>query len=238
MKIVQICAFALLLASIAFAEEGSQDKSHYFGGRFAIGLGYVWDNELVKGTFGSAKDGVSKKRLGGGPGFNIELGASYWFRLNHIVGFVGEAEFRWGYITLDGDAYSLPPEDEYDDEVNFALNEYGFAFPVLARVFPTPNFYLEAGSQFNLNVSGSIEGKEVDKTFDFDAEGLGWALVLGFGCPTLSNGNRLIFGVRFVMDMTRIEKEGIVEIQKGAAYREASPMKLWSLQFSATAYFL
>ena len=238
MRRVLICIFALLLAVMAFAEEGSQDKSHYFGGRFAFGFGYVWDNEPVKGTFGSAKDGVSKNSLGGGPGFNLGLGASYWFHLNCIIGFVGEAEFRWGYITLDGDAYSLPPEDEYDDEVNFTLDEYGFVFPILVRFFPTPKFYLEAGPQFNLNLGGSISDENADESSDFDVEGLGWALVLGFGCPTLSNGNGLTFGVRFVMDMTRIEKDGIVEMTKGAAYREASPMKLWSLQFSATVYFL
>ena len=238
MKAVRICIFALLFATIAFAEGAAQDKSHYFGGRFAFGFGYVWDNEPVKGTFGSAKDGVSKNSLGGGPGFNLELGASYWFRLNPIVGFVGEAEFRWGYITLDGDAYSLPPEDEYGDEVNFTLGVMGFSFPVLVRFFPSQKFYLEAGPQFNLNLDGSIESENADESSDFDVEGFGWALVLGFGCPTLSDGDRLTFGVRFVMDMTRIEKDGIVEMTKGAAYREASPMKLWSLQFSATAYFL
>jgi hypothetical protein len=44
--------------------------------------------------------------------------------------------------------------------------------------------------------------------------------------------------MRFVFDMTRIEKEGIVEMTKVAAYREASPMKLWSLQIGCTGYFL
>lgn len=238
MKVVRIFIFALLLASLAFAEEGAQDKHHYLGGRLAVGLDYVWDNAPVKGTFGSAKDGVEKISLAGGPGFNFELGASYWFRLNNFVGFVGEAEFRWGYIALDGDAYSLPPEDPYDDEANFNLDVYGFAFPVFVRFFPSPKFYLEAGPQFNLNLGGAIVGVNVEESFDFDAEGFGWALVLGFGCPTLSNGNGLVFGARFVMDMTRVEKDGIVEMTKGAAYREASPMKLWSLQFSATAYFL
>ncbi len=39
------------------------------------------------------------------------------------------------------------------------------------------------------------------------------------------------------MDMTRIEKEGIVEIRKGAAYREASPMKFWNFQCNLAFYF-
>ena len=111
-------------------------------------------------------------------------------------------------------------------------------FPVLVRVFPSPKFYLEAGPQFNLNMGGSIESVEGDESFDFDAERQGWALVLGLGCPLVTNESGLIFGARFVMDMTRFEKEGFVEITRGAAYRESSPMKFWSLQFSATAYFL
>ena len=238
MKRIQICLFALLLASIAFAEEKSPVKAHYLGGRFAFGFGYVWDNEPVKGTFGSSKDGVSKISLGGGPGLDIELGASYWFRLNHFLGFVGEAEFRWGYITLEGDAYSLPPEDSYEDELKFGLFAYSFVFPVLVRVLPSSNYYLEAGPQFNLNVGGSIEGVDADESFDFDAERFGWALVLGVGCPLITDKGGLALGVRLAVDMTRIEREGIVEMTKGVAYREASPMKLWSLQFYATAYFL
>lgn len=238
MKTLRICIFALLLASIAFAEEGSQDKSHFFGGHFSFGLGYVWDNALVKGTFGSSKDGVKKASLAGGPGLNLDVGASYWYRLNSNVGFVGEVEFWRGYITIDGDPYGLPPEDPYGDAEFFVLNVDRFAFPVMVRYFTSSRNYLEAGPQFNLNVNGSIDGKQTDKSFDFDAERFGWALVLGYGCTSISNGNGLIFGVRLVMDMSRLEKEGIVEIQKGAAYRESSPMKLLSLQFNATIYFL
>ena len=83
MRRVLICIFALLLVAMAFAEEGSQDKFHYFGGRFAFGFDYVWDNEPVRGTFGSAKDGVEERALGDSPGTGIYLGASYMYRLNH-----------------------------------------------------------------------------------------------------------------------------------------------------------
>ena len=238
MKMVRICLFALLLVSFAFAEEGSQDKSHFFGGHLLWGFDYVWDNAPVKGTFGSSKDGVKKASLGDGPGMTFEFGASYWYRLNRIVGFVGEADFRFGYIALDGGAYSLPPEDPYGNKVNFNLNVSSFVFPVLVRFFPSPKHFLEVGPQINLNVGGTIDGVEVIESYDFDAELFGWSLVLGYGCPLISNQGGFTVGVRLVMDMTRIEKEGIVEMTKGAAYREASPMKLWSLQFSISAYFL
>ena len=75
MRRVLICIFALLLVAMAFAEEGSQDKSHYFGGRFAFGFDYVWDNAPVRGTFGSAKDGVGEAALGNSAGLGIEIGA-------------------------------------------------------------------------------------------------------------------------------------------------------------------
>lgn len=237
MKAVRICIFALLFASIAFAEGAAQDKSHYFGGRFAFGFDYVWDNAPVRGTFGSAKDGVGEAALGNSAGLGIEIGASYMYRLNGFVGFVGEAEFSMAWFRLDEDVYSIPPEDPYGDQTNFGLYVYRFAFPVLVRVVPISKFYLEAGAQFNLNVDGDIASIEDDDddSFGFDVEQFGWSLVFGGG---FNIGWDYFLGMRFVMDMTRIEKEGIVEMTKGAAYREASPMKLWSLQFSFTGYFL
>ena len=237
MKAVRICIFALLFASIAFAEGAAQDKSHYFGGRFAFGFDYVWDNAPVRGTFGSAKDGVGEAALGNFGGMEIAIGASYMYRLNGFVGFVGEAEFSMAWFRLDEDVYSIPPEDPYGDQMNFGLYVYRFAFPVLVRVVPISKFYLEAGAQFNLNVDGDIASIEDDgdESFDFDVEPFGWSLVVRGG---FNIGWDCFLGMRFVMDMTRIEKEGIVEMTKGAAYREASPMKLWSLQFSFTGYFL
>ncbi|MBQ9225343.1 MAG: outer membrane beta-barrel protein [Fibrobacter sp.] len=237
MKAVRICIFALLFASIAFAEGAAQDKSHYFGGRFAFGFDYVWDNAPVRGTFGSAKDGVGEAALGNFAGLGIEIGASYMYRLNGFVGFVGEAEFSMAWFRLDEDVYGIPPEDPYGDQMNFGLYVYRFAFPVLVRVVPISKFYLEAGAQFNLNVDGDIASIEddVDESFGFDVEPLGWSLAFGGG---FNIGWDCFLGMRFVMDMTRIEKDGIVEMTKGAAYREASPMKLWSLQFSFTGYFL
>lgn len=237
MKAVRICIFALLFASIAFAEGAAQDKSHYFGGRFAFGFDYVWDNAPVRGTFGSAKDGVGEAALGNFAGLGIEIGASYMYRLNGFVGFVGEAEFSMAWFRLDEDVYSIPPEEPYGNQTNFGLYVYRFAFPVLVRVVPISKFYLEAGAQFNLNVDGDIASIEDDgdESFGFDVEPLGWSLVFGGG---FNIGWDYFLGLRFVMDMTRIEKEGIVEMTKGAAYREASPMKLWSLQFSFTGYFL
>ena len=237
MKPVRFFLFALLFASIAFAEQGSNDKSHYFGGRFAIGMDYVWNNAPVKGSFGSAKDGVEKLALGSSPGSGIGISASYMYRLNSIVGFVGEAEFRVAWFRLDSDVYGLPPKDPSGDQTNFDLYIYSFAFPVLVRVVPTSKYYLEAGAQFNLNIDGDITpaSEDCDDSYDFEAERFSWSLVLGMG---LNLDWYVFLGVRLVMDMTRIEKEGIVEMTRGAAYRESSPMKLWSLQFSVTGYFL
>lgn len=236
MKAVRICIFALLLASAAFAE-GSLEKTHYLGGHISLLAGAVWDDVPVKGVFGSSRDGVEKSSLGGGLGFGVELGASYWYRLNSFVGFVGEASYRYNLMTLEQDVYSLPPEDPYGDQMNFGLYVYRFAFPVLVRVVPISKFYLEAGAQFNLNVDGDIASIEDDgdESFGFDVEPLGWSLVVGGG---FNIGWDYFLGMRFVMDMTRIEREGIVEITKGAAYREASPMKFWNLRFDFTAYFL
>ena len=237
MKTVRIYLFALMLASVAFAQEGSHEKSHYFGGRFAWGIGYVWNNEPVKGSFGSAKDGISESPLGNSAGMEVNFGVSYMYRLNGFVGFVGEAEFRMSELRLEEDVYSLPPKEAYGDETNFILTVYGVSFPVMVRVMPLSGYYLEAGAQFNLNIDGDITPTSVDydDSYDFDEESIGWSLVVGGG---FSLGWHFFIGTRLVMDMTRIEKDGIVEMTKGAAYREASPMKLWNLQFSFAGYFL
>lgn len=237
MKTVQICLFTLLLAVFAFAEEGSQDKSHYFGGRIAFGFGYAWDNEPVKGTFGSAKEGIGESPLGNFAAMAVNFGASYMYRLNSVVGFVGEAEFRMSQLLLDGDVYYLPPKDPYGNQTNFFLTVYGFYFPVLVRFVPVSKYYLEAGAQFNLNVDGDITptSEDTDDSYDFDMVPFGWSFVLGGG---FNVGWHFFLGTRLVMDMTRIEKDGIVTMTKGAAYREASPMKLWNLQLSFTGYFL
>lgn len=237
MKFFRFCLFALLIASAAFAE-GSLEKTHYLGGHISLLAGAVWDDVPVKGVFGSSRDGVEKSSLGGGLGFGVELGASYWYRLNSFVGFVGEASYRYNLMTLEQDVYSLPPEDSDGDKTLYDLNVYSFVFPVVVRVLPSPSFYLEAGAQFNLILDGVIEDKAGENSFDFDAEQLGWALVLGTGIPVKTDQDKLTVGVRLVFDMTRIEREGIVEITKGAAYREASPMKFWNLRFDFTAYFL
>ena len=65
------------------------------------------------------------------------------------------------------------------------------------------------------------------------------ALVFGAGAFSSNPSKNLLWsaGVRLVVDMTRIEKEGIVEIKKGATYREASPLKLWNFQFNLAFYF-
>ena len=92
-------------------------------------------------------------------------------------------------------------------------------------------------AHFNLSAYDMQEWFD-ENEIDFDADDFGWALILGLGCPMVTSEGGLTLGVRFAIDMTRIEKEGIVEMTKGAAYREASPMKIWSLQFNVTAYFL
>lgn len=238
MKPVRFFLFALLFASIAFAEQGSNDKSHYFGGRFAIGMDYVWNNAPVKGTFGSAKDGVEKLALVNFLGPGVGISASYMYRLNSFVGFVGEAELRMASFPLNSDVYSLPPKDPSGNQTNFDLHVFRFDFPVLVRVLLTSEYYLETGAQFNLNIDGEItpgEDNQCDDSYSFEVEPFGWSLVLGMG---LNLDWYAFLGVRLVMDMTRIEKEGIVEMTRGAAYRESSPMKLWSLQISVTGYFL
>ena len=165
-----------------------------------------------------------------------------------------EGSLYWGgrLSLLAGSAWNdksvkgvFSPTYKYIEESNMVKNsDLGFEVGALCwyrfnrfRVMPTRSIYVEAGAQFNLNLGGSIENE--DDSFDVDIEKVGWGLAFGAGALSYLPRQRLLWsaGTRVAIDMTRIEKEGIVEIRKGSAYRESSPLKLFNIQLNGSFYF-
>ena len=228
---------ALLLVSFALADGVPEDRSFYWGARLSLLVGGVWDDESVKGVFNTTRSVVEESSLLKNNDMGLEFGALCWYRLNRVAGFEGEANLRFTGFTLENRIYNRPLDSSLDGMYDASLLVVSFDVPVVLRVTPSPNYYLESGAQFNLNIGGEIANSE--ESFDFDCEGMGWALVFGAGAFSSNPSKNLLWsaGIRLVVDMARIEKEGIVEIRKGATYREASPLKLWNFQFNLAFYF-
>ena len=228
---------ALLLTSFALAEGVPEDRSLFWGGRISFLMGGAGNDEPVKGVFSVSSDKMEEFEMFKSGSLGLELGALGWYRLNNLFGFEGEANLRWVFVNLNENIYNRPLNGEFDAANDASLLVWSFDVPVVFRVTPTPDYYLEAGAQFNVNLGGTISSDE--ESFDFDVEPLGWSLVFGAGALSSNPSKNLLWsaGIRLVIDMTRIEKEGIVEIRKGAAYREASPLNLWNIQLNLAFYF-
>ena len=229
MKMVRICLLALMFASTAFAVDSFFSKSHYWGGHAWLeGLSSVWNDKPVKGVFGFSSNHVESSRLYKNTGIGCGIGALYWYVMdNKITGFTAEANLRYSGFVLNNHIYNRPLDGKYDDKNDYEMKIWGFDFPLLFRITPFewPS-YFEAGVQFNLNMGGSIGNR------DFEVERYGCSLVFGVGFWWA-----VFEGIRIVIDMNRIEKDkGIIEIQKGVAYRESSPVKLWSFQLNFSFY--
>lgn len=234
----RLTLIALFLATFALAEGVPDGKSLYWGGRMSWILGSAWNDEPVRGVFSRSGNRIEESELIESGSWGLELGALCWYRLNSVVGFEGEANMKWVDMRLSHDIYNRTLDGgEYDQAKDAFLLVWSLDFPLVVRVTPTPSFYLESGAQFNLNLGTDLSSD--DESFEFDAERYGWSLVFGGGAYSYTPQKNLLWsaGLRLVIDMTRIEKEGIVEIWKGAAYREASPMKLWNFQFNLAFYF-
>lgn len=233
----QVAIIALFLVASVFADGVPDGKSFYWGGHVSWILGSAWNDKPVKGVFSVSASEVNEYELLKAGSLGLELGALCWFRLNNLVGFEGEANVKLVDATLNDRIYNRMVDGKYDEENDASLLVWSFNVPLVVRFTPTPSFFLESGAQLNVNLGGSISS--YDDSFDFDVEPLGWSLVFGGGVFSYNPQNNLLWsaGIRLAVDMTRIEKEGIVEIRKGVAYREASPMKFWNFQCDLAFYF-
>lgn len=232
----RIALIALLLASFALADGVPDEASLFWGGRISLLFGGAWNDKPVKGVFSVSNSKMEESELHQSGSLGLEFGGLCWYRLNRVLGFEGEANLRWTGITLDDSVYNRNTHIFREETYDASLMVWSFDVPLVLRLTPDPDYYLEAGAQFNLNLGGTISDDDVQYEFDF--ERLGWSLVFGTGFFSYNPQKKLLWsaGFRLVIDMTRIEKDGIVEIWKGVAYREASPLRLWNFQCNLAFY--
>ena len=234
---VRISLIVLLCAVFLFADDVPDEGSLYWGGRLSLLAGSAWNDKSVKGVFSPTYKYIEESNMVKNSDLGFEVGALCWFRFNRFIGLEGETNIRITGFTLENRIYNRPLDGEQDAENDVSFHVWNFNTPLLVRVMPTRSIYVEAGAQFNLNLGGSIENE--DDSFDVDIEKVGWGLAFGAGALSYLPRQRLLWsaGTRVAIDMTRIEKEGIVEIRKGSAYRESSPLKLFNIQLNGSFYF-
>ena len=186
-----------------------ESSSLFAGFHISFGLAGIYNSEKVKGQYTPGSNKTSEADpFKGTIGFNFDLGLAGMYRPIKYAGLYLEADFRLSYFTRESDEYckdvkmfgktKCEPLDE-----DFLL--IGFDFPLLLRVYPTRNFFLEAGPSLRLNVYGSRSlSEDTDwslSTSDdesenndsyqedlggWDCETVGYSLVFGIGYTTVA----------------------------------------------------
>lgn len=122
-----------------------------------------------------------------------------------------------------------------DDDATFS--EWALEVPVLVRVQPVQQFFLEVGPSFNFNLSseGESEADGVSVTRDMDdyVNTFEFGLVFGAG-TSLPVGTGLDIDFRFNMGLTQIEKE----IDSGFGESYQPDLKNFQFALGLTYWFL
>ena len=187
------------------------------------------------GSFGTAwGDNTDMLEIGWGPGFNV--GADAKLVINpqfSLVGGIG-VDYRrifWdvggmmknqmtkmlSMAGIDFDTYysSLPAKQKmmadvvFESEKTFSLLYVDI--PVVARINPVPNFFIDAGIDLGINVSASVTSKTigVEKTEDVDSDmkstiDFGFVVGLGYSVTDKIDINfRTAIGLTDMIDMQK-----------------------------------
>ena len=149
----------LMAASEDVVWNQMKSSSLFAGFHISFGLAGIYNSEKVKGQYTPGSNKTSEADpFKGTIGFNFDLGLAGMYRPIKYAGLYLEADFWLSYFTRESDEYckdvkmfgktKCEPLDE-----DFLL--IGFDFPLLLRIYPTRNFFLEAGPSLRLNVYGS-----------------------------------------------------------------------------------
>lgn len=186
-----------------------ESSSLFAGFHISFGLAGIYNSEKVKGRYtpGSKSENYADP-FKGTIGFTFDLGLAGMYRPIKYAGLYLEADFRLSYYSRESDDYCIDVQ-KFGKTKCEALDEdfllIGFDFPLLLRVYPTRNFFLEAGPSLRLNVYGSrslsedtdwsisTEDDDSKKNDSYredlggwDCETAGYSLVFGFGYSTVA----------------------------------------------------
>lgn len=243
--------FALAaLASLALGTSVSAQSMDDFyssmvrvGGHAAIGVSGTYGNEEAWGNY---KDGSGYKEDYRDPfegyfGLNASFGGIALVHFNKLLTFAPELNVFIKDYFKQSDVWEI---DVYDDWGKYEGTEpvdenmmiIGVSIPLMIRVNPVPQFYVEVGAQFDLNLVGSftLDNSEYDYSEDlgdWKVEPFGVAINAGAGVTVPVKGHFMEFGCRFSLDLTRIESDELILNPVNESYRYPVETKGWHVQF-------
>lgn len=240
-----LAALAMGSAVSAQSIEDFYSQSVRVGGHAALGVSGTYGNEKAAGIFydKDSKSYVIDERdpFEGYLGVNGTFGGIALVRINNLITFAPELSFRIVDYFKQSDVWSIEVTDSYGYDKTEPVDEnmmiMGIAIPLMIRVNPVPQFYVEAGAQLNLNVAGSftLDNSEYDYSEDmgdWKVEFFGVAVNAGAGVTVPSRGHYMEFGCRFSLDLTRLEADEVIHHDANTgAYRDPVETKGWHVQF-------
>jgi len=183
-------------------------------------------------------------------GMALDLGFVLKYQINHLFAVVPEFNFAVSMISRTvGHGSSL--YSDYTKKESHTILSVGL--PILFRYTPIEYFYAEAGLRLNINFHEQHSFEDVYDDDSFHNSGSSsvdpdWvvntfvpALVLGVGGIIKTQSKEIELGVRFVLDVRRMEqgyREGSNYYEEGTVVDSHNPTKIFAVQFVFGYYFI
>lgn len=242
------------------AEEENKEKENkgdffaddlHVGMHLGIGYAGVWGSELAHGIYltnGTLEEG-DKDPYAGTFGIMGDIGIVINYHLGSLFSVVPEVNVRIINYSKESEIWKLRVIDEYGNFKEMApLNEnmmiVDVNVPLILRVTPTPSFFIDLGADLNMNVSSKFTLSNSDYDYEEDMGGywateqFKWGGVFGLGTTlSISESLYLDVGGRLVVDMSRIEKNQLVDmIALNGTYRNPVGAKTWGIELVINGY--
>lgn len=188
-----------------------------------LGIGYA-----SLANFPSDNDFVTQYGKNDWSGLSLDFGLAFKYRINNLITFAPELNFGLNYITEEIEGAGGWDYFYGEYKVDDARTLYSVNIPLMLRL-NVPFAYIEGGIRLNFNIDTDHEYEYTDrdgnplKYYDYEDEEYktvkrdakdDWevktfvpSVVAGLGTTILINGHECDFGVRFIWDLSGIEKK-------------------------------
>lgn len=216
------------------------DRPFNMAAHIGLGLGSFWnvpdqfDNEQWR-KFANADSNPYDEWLG----YSVSFGMAFNYRIMEMLSVSPEFNLGIRGFVRNLDSYYSWWYDTYVD-VNEDIFMFDIELPILLRVMPVHQVYFEAGPQFTLKLVANHSIDYVDSYSDetiysddkgsWDCSTFFVSLVVGGGATLDIDGKLFDIGIRFIMDMTKLQKDDTDYVDlNGSTFKDET--KMWTLQF-------
>lgn len=222
------------------------DRPFNMAAHIAVGYGSFWNtpDQYDNAEWRKAYE-VDSNPYDEWLGYSVAFGMAFNYRFMNMLSVSPEINLGIRGFVRNLDSYYSYWYDTYV-EVNEDIFMFDIELPILLRVMPTQQMYFEAGPQFTLklvaNHSVDYIDSYTDETIYSDAKG-SWecatffaSLVIGGGATLDLDGKLFDIGLRFIMDMTKLEKDDTDMLDlDGSTFKDET--KMWTLQLVVKYWF-